>query len=289
MQIAPKNLFEAPLERPTLAPGIRLGRGWHAEVGAAWSRSRLARLLVLAEQYPDPVPVLLRLRAFDAAPNRPRQLRAESPGHAPVSLTITTPEPVAVLLHTPHHAPGAEISEISLELDQLGSPFLSGRSPDERLLGLSVTEIQPGAPDIAFPLEFTTSGAAASALVEGWAPPEAGGSWSLGSSAVLHLPGYLSPGTATELVFEGNTLPRSAEQPPLEIDLREAGSVLASWRITSDTAGPWVCPLPDWTDARDRRFELVIRNTMSPHSLGINADTRELGLQLQRLSLRSGD
>lgn len=288
MQIAPKSLFEAPLERPELIPGIRLGRGWHAAGGSAcWSRSKQAELAVAADAFPEPVPLRLKLRLFNAAPDRPRLLRVRSPGHDPVSLTVTTPAPVAVRLRSPRHADGADTSPILLELDTLDSPFRAGQSADERLLGLSVTEILPDVPELTFPLDTCAGKQAVSVLAEGWAAPEPGGSWSLGPSAVLHLPGELSPCGPAELLAEAEALPRPGDQPPLVIEIRENGLALARWQMSPEGHGQAAlrCPLPDWSNAVDRRLELALHDLRSPAELGINTDPRPLGLRLKRLSL----
>ncbi|WP_335949703.1 hypothetical protein [Salipiger bermudensis] len=286
MQIAPKSIFEAPLERPDPAPGIRLGRGWHAGGdNACWSRSKQAELAVCAEAFPDPVPLRLRLRLFNAAPDRPRRLRVLSPGHDPIELTVTTPAPVAVRLRSPRHAEDAALTPIRLELDTLDSPFLAGQSADERLLGLSITEIQTGVPELAFPLEISPAGNGGPVLAGGWGAPEEGGAWSVGPSAILHLPGELSTGGPAELLFEADVLPRPGDQPPLEVEIREQGATLARWQLRAGEAGPWRCPLPDWSNALDRRLELAIGEIRSPAALGINTDDRPLGLRLKRIAL----
>jgi hypothetical protein len=286
MQIAPKSIFEAPLERPELIPGVHIGRGWHASGNSAcWSRDKRAELAVSAEQFPEPVPARLRLRLFNAAPDRPRHLRVLSPGHDPVQLTVTTPEPVALRLRTPRHEAGADTTPIRIELDTLDSPFLAGQSADERQLGLSVSEIQTGVPELAFPLEITPAGSGGTVLADGWAPVEDGGAWSLGASAILHLPGELSPGRTTELRLEADVLPRPDDAPPLAVEIRERGEMLASWHLRAGDSPPLRCPLPDWSNALDRRLELVIGDLRSPAALGINTDDRPLGLRLSRIDL----
>lgn len=285
MQIVTKSIFDAPLERPALVPGIRLGSGWHVGETPAWSRSRHARLVVDAGCFPEPRPLLVRLRVFNAAPHRPKRLRFESPGHAPVTVQVTTHKAITVLLHTPRHPQGAKDSGIELELDHLDSPYLTGHSADERLLGLSIVDLVPDAPVIVLPLEFGTARAAGSVLIEGWAGPEAHGTWSTGPRAVLHLPGYLYPGHPAELVFEGLGLPLPGDRPPLEVDVFEAGVLLTTWRLDGSAPTRLTCPPFGWSNNCDRRIELFIRNPCSPASLGFNADERQLGVLLQRLYL----
>ncbi len=286
MQIALKSLFEAPLDRPEVIPGVRFGRGWHAAEDTPWSRSPRAFLRFSAEQFPVSVPMRLRLQAFNAGPDRPKRLRVCSPGHDPVCLTVTTPDPVALRVSSPRHAADAVASLVTLEIDTLDSPFLTGRSADERLLGLAVTELLPGIPELAFPLEFTPAACGSNTvLAQGWGPVEEGGVWTIGTAAVLHLPGELAPLGPAELQAEAAVLPCPEGQDPLEVEIREAGECLVIWRFPSGTAGPWRCPLPEWNNTIDRRLELVIRNARTPASLGINADERPLGLQLKRLGL----
>lgn len=285
MNIALKSIFEMPLERPELSPGIWLGPGWHIEKGQAWSGAALAQLTISSDAFPEPQPLLIRLRVFNAAPDRPRHLCVKSYGHDPIRMKISTAVPVTLMLQTPRHAQGAKWSQIGFELDHLDSPFLIGTSPDERLLGIFIKELVPNAPNLAFPLEFNPSGVATSVLAEGWAAPETNGVWSLGPRASLLLPGYLCSGGPVTLISEASVLRRPVDDAPLEIDVCEAGVILASWQFLAENIGPWRCTLPDWGDNLDRRIDLVVRNVRSPASLGINTDTRPLGLFLSRLSL----
>ena len=285
MQIALESMFDAPLERPAPCPGILLGRGWHMEKGQAWSSTMRAPLIVASSAFPQPQPLQIRLQVFNAAPDRPRQLCIKSQGHDPVTITINSPMPVSLMLHTPHHRTGATWSPIWLELDHLDSPFLIGASADERLLGLSIKDLVPNLPRLAFPLVFGKSEPTKYVVAEGWAAPEDGGVWSLGPRASLLLPGYLFSGATHTLIAEANILHRGADEAPLEVDVTQAGVVLTTWRFSPETSHARRCPLPVQANSLDRRIDLVIRNARSPASLGINADPRPLGLFLKRISL----
>lgn len=287
MQIAPKSIFEAPLERPELIPGIRIGRGWHASGNSAcWSRDKRAELAVSAAQFPEPVPARLRLRLFNAAPDRPRHLRVLSPGHDPVQLTVTTPEPVALRLRTPRHEAGADTTPIRIELDTLDSPFLAGQSADERQLGLSVSEIQTRrARSWPFPSRSPPRAAAARCWRTAGPPSRTAAPGASGLPPSCTCPASCHRGVRRSCDLK-QTCCRAPTMPrPLAVEIRERGEMLASWHLRAGDSPPLRCPLPDWSNALDRRLELVIGDLRSPAALGINTDDRPLGLRLSRIDL----
>lgn len=281
-------LFEHPLERPMHLAGLTYGRGWHpSDAGTIWSRSHSSELEVDAEAFPEPVALRLQVQIFDAGPETPRHLRILSPGHTPVSQRVTTSGTIVLRAKTPRHATGATFTAIRIELDALSSPYQTGLSGDERMLGLRLVQIDTGGPEFSFPFDLSEASAAqcAAVFVAGWTAREGDGVWSEGDVALLHLPGELSPCGDAVLCLEGGTLPRSEAHPPLLVELREAGMLLATWRADER----WRCPLPDWENPTDRRLELTICNLLSPVELGLSTDARRLGLRLRRLSLVARD
>lgn len=147
MHLPPSSRFEQPMEGRELSTGIRLGRGWHpadpGDAGAAWTRSPRATLQISAGHFPEPVPLRLTLRASCASPERPATLQLLSPGQPPVQRQLRSTAPVTLLLPTPRHAPGADSTALTLEIDLFASPLLEGTGSDERQLGLALLDLAP--------------------------------------------------------------------------------------------------------------------------------------------------
>ncbi|SDF37405.1 hypothetical protein [Limimaricola pyoseonensis] len=283
MRNAARGLFDAPLPRPEPAPGLRLGRGWHAGPEPIWSRHPQALLEVEAARWPEPVSLPVRLSVFGATPDRPRQLRVTSPGHPDIAVAVTSEAPLSLPLRTPRHAEGAAFSAIRFALDAIDSPLRRGHSPDERLLGLRLLALAPGRPALSLPLDLAAEAAGAEILQDGWAPPDAeGGAWSIGDRARLRLPGHLC--NEARLLLEGRALPRPEGHPPLRVEIHCDGR-----RLLAPTAlpGPEVrleIALPPAAPFRDRELVFGFHDAASPQALGMSEDPRPLGLQLWRIS-----
>lgn len=286
MNVVQKSVFEEPLDRPGPGLGLYLGRNWSLEELPAWSRDPEATILVSAEAFPEPVPLMMSFSVFGAAPESPRSLQIDSPGHATVETEVTAPGLCSVRLTTPVHPASATFSPVTFRLDRVESPMAAGTSADDRMLGLQIHAMAPEVP-LAFPLDLTRMETCAAVLREGWAPPEIDtGVWSLGERAGLVLPGGLLPEGAAELVFNGAALPRPPGMEPLVIEVESGGQSLVTWQITHErNAGPWRCPLPPGPQGARRELTLSIRGAVSPASLGINVDKRPLGLLLRELTI----
>lgn len=286
MNVALKSVFEEPLDRPGLGMGLYLGQNWSAAESTIWSRDVEASIIVSAQAFPQPVPLVLTFSLFNATPEAPKELKVESPGHEPVQIRVTTSGPCSMQLKTPVHLGGVQFSPITFRLNSIHSPVKIGLSTDDRLLGLQIHALTPKVP-LFFPLDLTRIETCAAVLGEGWAPPEPEtGVWSLGEKAELTLPGHLLLEGGGELIFNGAALPRPPGMEPLVIEVESGGQTLTTWHITHEqNAGPWRCPLPPGPQEARRDFTLLIRGAVSPASLGINVDKRTLGLLLKELAI----
>ncbi len=286
MNVALKSVFEEPLDRPGLGMGLYLGQNWSVAENPIWSRDVEASIIVLAEAFPRPVPLVLTFSLFNATQEAPKTLKVESPGHEPVEIQVTTSGLCSVQLKTPVHPRGAKSSPISFRLNSIDSAVKMGLSTDDRMLGLQIHALTPEVP-LSFPLDFTRIETCAAVLGEGWAPPEPEtGVWSLSEKAVLTLSGNLLPSGGGELIFHGAALPRPPGMEPLIIEVESDGRTLVTWRISHEkNAGPWHCPLPPGPQGARHDFTLSIRGAVSPASLGINVDKRLLGLLLKELAI----
>ena len=282
MQIAAHTLFDMPLPRPELVPGIHYAEGWHTFDKPILSYRRKASISVAAAAFPEPVPVAISLAVFGAAATRPRRLRIDSPGHAPVDLPVVTDAPITTTIQTPRHEPGAEWTSFTIEIDRIDSPVGLGVSSDERALGVRITALEPGARSLTWPLRFTDPGICRSVLKGGWAEPDPeNGIWSTGSHAQMVLPGYLNPdhAPARELGLRLSVLPRPPGLRPLQLAV--IGDSAPLWRgALSETTPVLRIPVGNWTANADYTLSLIFGNILTPAALGINTDMRQLGLQL---------
>lgn len=292
MAVAAKSLFEAPLDRPALAKGIFFERSWHFGQDIIWSSDTDASINVVAETFPEPVALVMTFGVFNASEDSPKTLLVESTGHEVIELVVTTAAPCSVVVKTPVHQSGAQYSPIYMRLDSLDSPAKLGQTSDDRLLGLHIHLLSPETPVLSFPLDFTDPKTCETVLREGWAPPEPEtGTWSLGGHARLVLPGYLFPPQGTKLLVNATALPRPDEFEPLEIDIESDGRKLAAWGPSwgadksSETDSAWTCQMPPVSPLAHRELTLTIRGALPPAMLGINSDSRELGLLLQKITV----
>lgn len=286
--ISPPHALFAPLrDRPRLIAGIVLDRNWHPGPDPVWSRSQNATLAVAAEVFPEPVPLILRLSVFGASPETPRQLTVTSPGQPDLSLRISTPAPVSLVMTTPMHEPGHNHTAVELTLDTLTSPAKAGLSTDERLLGLRLWSVDVQTSVVTLPVDFTHG--PSPLLAQGWAEVEPGvGVWSLGHEAKLVLPGYLRGAFTETLCLEADVLERPSTAPPLEIEVFCNGVYAAQWRFPETAMATLHCPLSGWYESADCTLKFRMTNVMSPAELCLSADVRPLGLLLRRIPLPSG-
>lgn len=281
-------LFSRFADRPEPLPGIYLDRNWHLASEPIWSRSPEATLAVSAEAFPEPVPLILRLHVFGATPAKPRKLTIRSAGQTDQVVNVATQDAISVRLMTPAHAEDARYSPITLALDTVTSPILDGVSIDERCLGVAICDLQQTAHAVSNPIDCTVPAQAAQVLGKGWAAPEAGsGVWTLGTKADLVLPGYTRPSAPVHLTLEAIALGRPAERPPLAVELTCGGRPVTAWHLPPDSADTLSCTLPGWTENVDCHIGLRLTDVLSPAELGVNSDTRLLGLHLRRITLVS--
>lgn len=285
MRITPRGLFDgAPGPVPTPFAGVLKGEGWHPLSEEGWSSAPLCTLLFDPGAHPPGGEILLELALFNASPADPRVLTLESDGAEPVVLTVGSPLPVAVAVAAPAPARGARLGLLRLRLDRIASPSRLGVAADDRLLGLRLLGAGRHEAAVAFPLDFGEASVRAACLGPGWSAPEPGGLWSEGEEARLFLPRRLwRPCRA--LAFDLAVLPRPADHPPLGLRVEAAGLCLAQQEIGSGHPRPWICPLHGLWDPGGG-LEIVLRfdGLATPAELGINLDTRRLGLFLRSIA-----
>lgn len=282
-------LFATKPASATLVDGIWLGRNWHLTSKLIWSRAQAATLDVAAAVFPDPVPLVIELCVFDAHAAQPRTVTLSSPGHPEVQVTVHSSDAVSIRSVTPVQTDGADHATVTLTLDAITSPLRAGLSADDRLLGLHIRTVKTGQNVLSLPLDLGNPDVARAVLRAGWSAVEPGnGAWSLAQTASLVLPGYLRRQAGDILCLTADVLPRDAATAPLHVDVFCDGLPAATWRFPPSTSGLLRCPTPGWRDNTDITITLRLQNPLSPKALGINADTRPLGLMLRAITLEDG-
>lgn len=281
-------LFDARAPRPALVPGIAFLHGWHTTSDPVWSRDAQASLRVEADHFAQPVMLALKIRTYDPGHGGGKALHLRSTGHDPVVAKVSASGVQVVLVPTPVMAPGAAFGIIDIALDPAPgatqSPAQQGVSQDDRMLGFRIVSVLENAQPLTFPLDLRVPQIGAAVLGAGWDSVEEGtGVWSVSEAPVLSLPGHLDLSQVTTLAFDVDTLPRPADQPPLEVTLWQDARQIAQWSFKDAPGGIRHCPVVPSVTADATRITLQLSGLMSPMMLGINADTRPLGLLIRTI------
>jgi hypothetical protein len=279
-------LFDADAPRPALISGIAYMYGWHTSSDPVWSRDAHASLRVAARSFPQPVMLALKIRTYD--PDRPgtKTLHLRSTGHDSVAVEVSTSGVQLVLVRTPVMAHDAAFGTIDIALEPAPgatqSPIQQGASQDDRMLGFHIVSVLQDVQPLALPLDLRVPQIGTVVLGDGWDVVEEGtGVWSISDAPVLALPGDLSQVTA--LAFDVHTLPRPADQPPLEVTLWQEGREIAQWSFKDCPHGIRYCTVMPSSTTTVTRITLQLSDLMSPMMLGINADPRPLGVLIRSI------
>jgi hypothetical protein len=162
------------------------------------------------------------------------------------------------------------------------------QGPPITLEPLALRDLQPGLP-LDHELKFGTGGAGTAHLGEGWSQPEEWGVWSEGPSAQLTLPVDARVTGRLRLSLRlGAFVGAEGEQ---RVTCLLAGMPAAEWQFHAGNAPAWhelLVPEPALAAAR-RSQQLSIRFQIhapaSPQALGLNQDSRQLGVALYGLKL----
>jgi len=121
---------------------------------------------------------------------------------------------------------------------------------------------------------------------EGWSKAEPSGRWSEGKRAVILIPSAELPARfSVRLDFNALVTPKHPSQAFSFVDGK--GRILNESKLSLERPGASVT-LPLQKDHPSSAFtslQVTIESPASPESLGLNADTRELGLMLTHLSI----
>jgi hypothetical protein len=277
-------LFDTSRSGHQIADGIALTQGWYSDAAPFWSRDRTAVLTFETAYFANPHSVLLKLKTYNPDVFPLKKLTIHSEGHAPIETDVPRHGKQSILIQTPVIAPGAASGQVRISVDNPQSPSQLGLAPDDRLLGVHIVEVIENPIPMSFPIDLTSRESGAVILGDGWSIFEPGmGAWSFGSYAQIFLPRLPELAEGGMLEFEVETVARNAEHPALEVQVWHGDQGLASWDFSTIGNGLFRCPLPTSTGIADLEISFRIDKLLSPQMLGVNADTRLLGIRLKSI------
>ena len=141
---------------------------------------------------------------------------------------------------------------------------------------------------LGHPESFKAPGAWNKWLTSGWGVPEADGVWSSGTHAEITIDPreLLRVVQGARLNFEVNSLV-TAEHPHQRIQISVNGVAAGTHEVVfpnSQIQFDVVVPAADMTSSNGIHIAFDLPDAVSPQSIGMNSDTRVLGIQLQTLT-----
>ena len=277
MRISQNCLFDPPamVDPEFLPAGVRPGRGWHP-LWLGRSSGAECSLVFTRHAFPKPVSLAFDLVAFDT----PKLLTVLCPGAPDIRVVLDRAAPQTVLAQSPIYEEGTDEAELRLILSCWPEDAPEGGTAG---LGLRLLRLGPPAPLLVFPLVLADPAVHRACLSDGWSNPEPQGVWSEGKESRLALPRQLWR-SGRALAFDLSVLPRPEDAPPLTVCIRSAGRVLVTATFPLPEDGPLICPVAGFWHM-DQPLELTLEcdTPLSPAELGINPDTRRLGIFLRSI------
>lgn len=129
------DIFSRHADDWSIASGIFMGRGWHADRGYPWSRAHSCSLLFDLSKVKAGSELHLLLQGFNVGPHAPKKVRIHSPGHEDQHVLLEQSIPQAIIVRVPSDPLHPEVV---FSINVLESPADLGVSADTRLLGLSI-------------------------------------------------------------------------------------------------------------------------------------------------------
>ena len=137
-------------------------------------------------------------------------------------------------------------------------------------------------------ISFLPEGNGNAYMVKGWSQPEPGGTWTDGEEAEIIL--NLAQPVVNDLILVAKFFPFVNDlHPELSVDVLVNEETIATWVIAfkPDIADQGIAPIPVslLEDASLLTIKFRIHEPISPAALGLNSDTRKLGLYFSSLTI----
>jgi hypothetical protein len=133
-------------------------------------------------------------------------------------------------------------------------------------------------------IEFKSGSNSERYRVSGWSAAEPNFTWSEGTSAKVALPIGANAGALT-LKLTTAALIKGPELPFQPVEVYANGKKIADWQVGDVAEFSATIPADMTTDTRALTIEFRTPKAVSPKSLGLNSDTRALGICVHSLEL----
>ena len=163
-----------------------------------------------------------------------------------------------------------ELVEVTLD----GQPVYAGRASDSLSYALGQT------------IEFQQNGNGKKYKGQGWSFDEQWGTWSDGAEASLQLNLGRAYRSALDVSFRGQAFV-TKEHPDQSVEVFANGTPVADWMFhNGESSTERKARIPaDVTGSDTLKLTFKIKNPRSPASIGVSADTRALGILLEKLRI----
>ncbi|WP_158747798.1 glycosyltransferase family 1 protein [Acidisphaera sp. L21] len=295
----PLLLTAEGVEANPAAEAVLSGPWYKAEQHGAWSFGALAQMRLrlwdrsTSHRINGDLILSAELGVFDRGGELPlMQITANGVGIGTAELGKSELGQIRVLI------PRSVIQEdgvlaLDFGIEKALSPFLAGRSKDERLLGLRFRSLSirqavriPEAQIIAFQrgAQLNCDFDPRSIATGRWHPPERSGRWSIGDEGkIVFVPAAHLAGNVR--MFAVAHVIGASEERPVAIDVEVNGRVIDQWVFRADRAE--LIELQQFAEALigDAEAELSLRHLdpKSPRELGLHDDPRVLGVMVRGL------
>jgi len=263
---------------------------WRAEGEGSWIAGKQARLLVgLVEPPSGSLSLEISADGFLPAGVERQRLGVTVNGSRLAELTLRAGESLreeSVVLPARALA-GADGLDIVLSAPDAVSQARLGLADDDRAIGVYLRRLRfraPGVYRMGRPLSLGAP--AREMLAGGWSAEEPDGRWTVGPQARLLL-GLELGAQPRELEFDAIPF-LAAGREAFDVEVLADGRLLGTVGYEGTEPAPRATRLslpPGLGGGQEILLEWRIRDTCSPHALGISTDRRELGIFMRRIEL----
>lgn len=195
----------------------------------------------------------------------------------------------AFLAFLANHLPIRHMQEIS-DFRVSQSIFLAGGLALVASFATTLKYLEPLDADLPPLVQFEAFNAMSDGprlMLKGWAKPEHWGTWTDGPRAVLNVSLHRKPATDVRVFLKGIIYPRDTSIPQaIEVLVNDKPVTVIERNHGSDLyGGNFDIPRSVAMTRTPMTIEFVVKNPMSPLSLGTSDDTRKLGLGLESIEL----
>lgn len=202
------------------------------------------------------------------------------------SALVENPEAQMNFKHTQYHkVPSPRLVQVYIDKNQISLKSNSALfSPLNFTLFFFDEKAKKGETSITYPNSILYQG-------EGWSSPEQKGTWTDGSRAKIELPLQSVPDSGLKVSAKIESVFLSERHPKQTVQVKINGELITTWTFTlgQPLLQSYVFQIPAAVAQQQIPLSLTfnILDPMSPQELGVSADSRKLGISINRLTFLS--